>query len=179
MKKIIMILVVIFACINYSEGATRVVRTVKNIPQSNYSYDYQNNMFAQDLSYIEDYLFATNYRNDALLSRLNRIEKKLFNQTYPTMNTAQRMNNILANYKDDYNNKNYLADYYGTNKNPAQRILNRFVGQPTGFTPSIVTTPFDSYGYPAGISKGYTSNRGYGYRNVVPANMGAGIHILD
>ena len=56
--------------------------------------------------------------------------------------------------------------------------MNRFIGQPTGFTPSIIDTPFGGSFSPA-FSRGYTSNRGYGYNNSIPAMTRAGIRILD
>ena len=92
-----------------------------------------NSIYNNDLARIEDYLFGTTYRRETPASRLNRIERRLFNRNYANMNIAQRMNNILANYRqDDYYNRNYLADY--NRRTPAQRIMNRFIGQPTGFT---------------------------------------------
>lgn len=135
-------------------------------------------IYNNDLARIEDYLFGTTYRKETTAARLNRIEKRLFNRNYASMNIAQRMNNILANYRgDDYYNRNYLADYYNK-RTPAQRIMNRVIGQPTGFTPSIIDTPFGGSFSPT-FSRGYTSNRGYGYNNSIPAMSRAGIRILD
>jgi len=87
------------------------------------------------------------------------------------------MNHALENYRDDYYNRNYLSQYYNTST-PAARIRNRFIGQPTGFTPPIFNnmpsgTDFSS------INQSSSSNRGYGYNNYVPANTGMGIHILN
>ena len=136
-----------------------------------------NSIYNNDLARIEDYLFGTTYRRETPASRLNRIERRLFNRNYANMNIAQRMNNILANYRqDDYYNRNYLADY--NRRTPAQRIMNRFIGQPTGFTPSIIDTPFGGSFSPT-FSRGYTSNRGYGYNNTIPAMSRAGIRTLD
>lgn len=136
-----------------------------------------NSIYNNDLARVEDYLFGTTYRKESTASRLNRIERCLFNRNYANMNIAQRMNNILANYHgDEYYNRNYLADY--NRRTPAQRIMNRFIGQPTGFTPSIIDTPFGGSFSPA-FSRGYTSNRGYGYNNSIPAMTRAGIRILD
>jgi len=179
MKKIMVLGLLVFISIQSLTFAETKVITTRTPVRSN-NVAYANSAYNRDLSMVEDYLFGGSYADDTLASRLSRIERNLFGRVYSNMTNAQRMNNILANYRDDYNNKNYLADYYGTNRNPAQRILNRFLGQPTGLTPSIIGTPFDSYGsFPGGINKGYYSNRGYGYNNSVPASMGAGIHILD
>lgn len=178
MKNLLSGLLVLLLAGNIALAETKVITTRTTVPANNNMY--ANPAYNRDLCTVEGYLFGGDYRDDNLLSRLSRIERKLFGRVYSNMSNAQRMNNILANYRDDYNNKNYLADYYGYNRNPAQRILNRFMGQPTGFTPSIIGTPFDSYGsFPGGINRGYYSNRGYGYNNSVPASMGAGIHILD
>ncbi|MBQ8459131.1 hypothetical protein IJ541_03395 [bacterium] len=174
MKKYLLIVTVILSLnLNCAFAAPRLVQTTSTIPD----YSYRNSAYDRDLMQIEDYLFGNYYRNDSTASRLNRIEKKLFGRNYSTMTTAQRMNNILANYRNDYN-RNYLNDYYGA-RTPAQRILNRFIGQPTGFTPQIINSPFDYGGYGAGINRMNYTNRGYNYNNVLPASMGAGIHILD
>lgn len=139
-----------------------------------------NSIYNNDLARVEDYLFGTTFRKESPASRLNRIERRLFNRNYANMNIAQRMNNILANYRgEDYYNRNYLADY--NRRTPAQRIMNRFIGQPTGFTPSIIDTPLTPFGgsFSPAFSRGYTSNRGYGYNNSIPAMTRAGIRILD
>ncbi len=176
MKKILFMLgvfVLFVSCDTYAQ--TKVVKTYTDIPRGYDNYS----MYNSDLAAVEDYLFGGSYKNDTLSSRFNRIERKLFSKCYPNLNPAQRMNNILANYRDNDNNT-YLSDYYGSNRNPAQRILNRFLGQPTGFTPPIMNSPFDYGGFPAGINRGIYNNRGgYAYRNEMPASAGFGVHILD
>lgn len=158
----------------YVEAASyKVVKTTPAYNNSTY------NAYSNDLNHIESYLFNRTYRNENVNTRLNRIEKQLFNRSYSSMTTAQRMNNVLANYRDDYNNRNYLSNYYN-NPTPRSRINNRIFGQPTGFTPQIINTPFGDNPYMTpGFSRGYTNNRGYGYRNVIPATSRAGITILD
>jgi hypothetical protein len=136
-------------------------------------YSSTNEIYSNDLTRVEKYLFGTAFKNDTTPERLNRIETRLFNKTFKSLNYAQRMNNILANYKDDFNNKNYLSEYYSTST-PSQRIRNRFIGQPTGFTPPIVPYPAYSPQY----NRGYTSTRGYGYP-ITPAITRAGVRILD
>ncbi len=156
-----------------ANAATRTIRQVYNVPNQNYNYS-NINPYSNDLSKIEDYLFGRTYRGETPEARLNRIEKNLFNRTYPSLNIAQRMNNALENYRDDYYNRNYLTQYANT---PTSRIRNRFVGQPTGFTPPIMNLPFGpSF---SGINQSFSSNRGYGYNNYIPANTGMGIHILN
>ena len=172
--KILCILTVLFCLSTQAYCATRTVSTITNLPQSSV---YANSAYNRDLLRIEDYLFGDNYSKETLNSRLCRIEREFYGRCYPSMSYAQRMNNIISAYQND--NNSTMAQYYGTNRNPAQRILNRFIGQPTGFTPSIVSTPFDAYGYPSGINRSNFSNRGYRYNNFMPSTTGAGIHILD
>ncbi|MCM1338237.1 MAG: hypothetical protein NC191_01025, partial [Muribaculaceae bacterium] len=160
--------------------ATRTYSTIYNVPtgRSNYNYNYKNiNPYTKDLARIEDYLFGKTYMGESAETRLNRIEKELFNKTYPSLNIAQRMNRALENYRDDYYNRNYLSQYYSNSLSPTARIRNRFTGQPTGFTPPIYTSPFGS-GF-SGINQSFSSNRGYGYNNYIPANTGMGVHILN
>lgn len=181
MRKILaigMVLLGISLCaINTANAGVTTVKEYINKPATN-NYNNYNNIYNRDLNRIENYLFGTTYSRENTTARLNRIEKRLFNQNYSSMNLAQRMNNVLSNYRGDDYNRNYLADYYN-NTTPAQRIINRFTGQPTGFTPQIMNTPFGSGGYRPGYSTGYYGNRGYGYHNSIPAMTGAGIHILD
>ena len=175
MKKIILCIICTFCLQSLSLAEKRTVTTYQNIPSPSYS---QNSIYNRDLANIENTLFGEIYQNESFISRLNRIEMRLFNRTYSSSNYATRMNNILANYKEDYYyNRNYLPT--NKNKTTAQKIIDRFIGYPTGYTPQIVNTPFNDYGYPVGINRGYSSNRGYRYNNYLPPTTGAGIHILD
>jgi len=179
MKKFLAISVIIAAMcsILQSEVSAETIRRIYNVPSNNYNYNSNINPYTNDLAQIEDYLYGKTYIKEAPENRLNRIEKSLFNRTYPSLNIAQRMNHALENYRDDYYNRNYLTQYYN-NSTPAARLRNRFIGQPTGFTPSIINTPFGTSSFP-GINQSYYGNRGWGYNNYIPANMGAGIRILN
>lgn len=173
MRKIIALtlLLSVFICIEACES--RTVKRVYSVPNDTYSSPY-----CEDLDLIENYLYGKTYYKEAPGLRLNRIEESLFNRTYPTMNIAQRMNRALENYRDDYYNRNYLTQF----ANPqsfGRRIRNQFIGQPTGFTPPIINTPFASNGIMPGINYAGSHNRSYRYGNHIPANMGAGITILD
>ena len=171
------ILVMLNAITQVANAATRTISQVYNVPtENNYNYNYRNiNPYSNDLSKIEDYLFGKTYRSESPENRLNRIEKNLFNRTYSSLTLAQRMNNALESYRDDYYNRNYLTQY--ANNTPSSRIRNRFVGQPTGLTPPIMNLPFGpSF---SGINQSFSSNRGYGYNNYIPANTGMGVHILN
>ena len=145
--------------------------------------NYNNgNPYHADLVRIERHLFNRAYLNDNNETRLNRIEKKLFNQTYSNMSIAQRMNNALANYRgEDYSSNNYYAQnnaYYPQNT-MRNRLINTFVGQPTGFTPSITNSSYINRFGPS-YNRGYYGTNGWGYHNSYhPTMTGAGIHILD
>lgn len=174
MNKIFLVILALLLTVPVCQAQKRTIRTYNQIPNTDYS---GYNTYSNDLIDVEEYLFGRNFRTDSLNYRLNRIENRLFNQNYSSMAPVDRVNNILLNYQDRYYN-NYLSN----SRNPdtlAQKILNRFIGQPTGFTPPIMNTPYNGYGYPVGINRYNTSNRGYNYSNTVPANVGAGIRILD
>lgn len=178
MKNLLAISLILFmlsAVTQCANAAKRTISQVYNVPSNNYNYS-NINPYTNDLSKIEDYLFGRTYRSESPENRLNRIEKNLFNRTYSSLNIAQRMNHALENYRDDYYNRNYLTQY-ANNSTPSARIRNRFVGQPTGFTPPIMNMPFGpSF---SGFNQSFSSNRGYGYNNYIPANTGMGVHILN
>lgn len=151
----------------------KLVRTINNLYNNSSIYD-------NDLSAVEEYMFGGNFRNETVQSRLDRIESNLFSQTYPALTLAQRMNNVLANYRKNNLNRNYLSDYYGRNVTPAQRVRNYFFGQPTGFTPPVMNMPFNDYGRPYGMNKSFYNSKGHSYySNETPAGASLGVHILD
>ena len=178
---VFLLLSAILSGINFSVEAYTVT-TVKNVPR-NYNYNYNNeNIYSNDLSRIEQYLFSKRYSNESNSSRLNRIEKELFNQTYSNMNISQRMNNVLANYRDDdYSRQgyyNYGNSAYNTSNGIKNRLINTFVGQPTGFSPEITNSPYINRFGPS-YNRGYYGTNGWGYHNSYnPTFGGAGIHIL-
>lgn len=184
MNKILAIGLVLFSICVCSES----VQAVTFVRNSNYpAAGNTTSAYSNDLRFIEQYLFDTTFPKESTKSRLSRIERHIFNRTYSTMGTAQRMNNVLANYRRydnynnyGYNNRNYVSNSYYNNRRPINRIINSIVGQPTGFTPPIMNnTPFGTGINPA-YSRGFVNNRGgYGYRNVYPTTTGAGITILD
>lgn len=167
------------------EGKAYTVTHVRNVPNSNYrNYGNYNNAnpYHADLVRIERHLFNRAYLNDNNETRLNRIEKKLFNQTYSNMSIAQRMNNALANFRgEDYSSNNYYAQnnsYYPQNT-IRNRLINTFVGQPTGYTPSITNSSYLNRFGPS-FNRGYYGTNGWGYHNSYhPTMTRAGIHILD
>lgn len=174
MKNVVILVLAISLYIVYSQSCySKTVKRVYTVPNSSYSSPY-----CDDLDMIEEYLFGKTYYKEAPGLRLNRIEESLFNKTYPSLNIAQRMNRALENYRDDYYNRNYLTQFANT-AGIGTRIRNRFIGQPTGFSPSVINTPFSSGNFMPGINYAGSHNRSYRYGNFVPANMGAGVTILD
>lgn len=158
-------------------SSAKTVSVIKNVQQP--YYNNYNMAYSSDLNTVERFLFRRVYSNDNINTRLNRIEKYLFNKTFSSMNTANRMNNIMANYQDDATyTRNYLSNYYDTST-PIGRIKNRLIGQPTGFSPQIINTPFGSNYYSPAFARSNISNRGYRYNYGMPMNTGVGVHILD
>jgi hypothetical protein len=177
MKKILLLFVCVFLLLQGAASAkSKLIRTLANV---NDMYGY-NTMYGDDLAEVEEYIFGASFERDTILARLNRIERNLFSQCYPTLSLSQRMNNILANYRKNNDPRNYLSDYYGRNNSPVQRFKNYYFGQPTGFTPPVMNMPFNDYGRPYGINRGFYNNRGsYSYQNEYPTGAGFGVHILD
>jgi len=172
----------LLTCFGQAEAYT--IRQIKNVPYSdNYYNKYPaNNPYNADLTRIERSLFNRTYINDTPSARLSRIEKQLFNQSYTSMNIGQRMNNVLANYRSNYQGNYYTSNsnngYYSPNTIKS-RLLNSFVGQPTGYTPAITNSPYLNRFGPS-YSRGYYGTNGWGYHNNYhPTMTGAGIHILD
>ena len=97
------------------------------------------------------------------------------------MNISQRMNNILANYRgEDYPQRYYNNSAYNTSSSNRikNRLINTFVGQPTGFSPEITNSPYINRFGPS-YNRGYYGTNGWGYHNSYnPTFGGAGIHIL-
>ena len=183
MKKLLVLGFLIYAIFStLCEVKAYTIKQVTNVPNSNYNY-YNDNIYDNDLSRIEKYLFRRTYRQENNNSRLNRIEQELFNQNYHSMPISQRMNHVLANYRgNDYDNGYYSSasqnSYYPqtTIKN---RLTNNLIGQPTGMTPSILNSPYINKFGPS-YNRGFYGTNGWGYQNVYrPTMTGAGVHILD
>lgn len=180
MKKYLLTLSLI-ACILAMNcaGFAYTVTQYKNVPTRN--YDNVNNIYNNDLSHVERYLFNRTFTKENNISRINRIENELFNKTYGSMSFSNRMNNVLANYQNQYNRGYYNANntgYYTTNSTLKNRIINNLVGQPTGYTPPL------RYPYMNGFNRSYNGSyygtNGWGYHNSYrPTYGGMGVHILD
>lgn len=161
--------------INYVNGST---------PYKNYQ---NSNPYSEDLTMVESYLFGYTYRNESNDNRLLRIEKRLFNRTFTSMAVTQRMNNILTNYRNDYKNycntvpnrPYYTSNNYYNGTNLRNRLINTFVGQPTGYTPQILNSDYIK-NYGPSYTRGFYGTNGWGYNNTYqPTMTGAGVTILD
>lgn len=163
---------------NIQEAKAYTIKQVTNVPNQNYNYSNEN-IYDEDLTRIEKYLFRRTYRQENNISRLNRIEQELFNKNYLSMPISQRMNNILANYRgDDYDN-GYFSQNQSTKTSSQNRFRNNIIGQPTGMTPSILNSQYINKFGPS-YNRGFYGNNGWGYHNVYrPTMTGVGVHILD
>ena len=147
---------------------------------NSFTFDSEN-PYNQDLTRVEQSLFNKTFQNENNAERLNRIEFQIFKKNFPTLNISQRMNNVLANYRGDYMGSSYFAgnENYAT-PSLKNRIINRFVGQPTGFTPALSNSNFMNTTFGPSYNRGYYGSNGWGYHNSFnPTMTGAGIHILD
>lgn len=147
---------------------------------NSFTFDSEN-PYNQDLSRVEQFLFNKTFQNENNAERLNRIEFQVFKKNFPTLNISQRMNNVLANYRGDYMGSGYFAGNENyTTPSFKNRIINRFVGQPTGFTPALSNSNFMNTTFGPSYNRGYYGSNGWGYHNSFnPTMTGAGIHILD
>lgn len=140
------------------------------------------NPYNQDLTRVEQFLFNQTYQDENNAERLNRIEYQVFKKNFPTLNISQRMNNVLANYRGDYMGSGYFTSNTGNYTSPSfrNRIINRFIGQPTGFTPALSNSNFMNSAFGPSYNRSYYGSNGWGYHNSYnPTMTGAGIHILD
>ncbi len=131
----------------------------------------QDNVFNDDINMVERGIFGRIYATDNTKTRLNRIERRMFNRVYPSMTISQRMNNILTNYENG-------VGYCG-NMSIKDRLINTFIGQPTGYTPQIYPSPYINTFGPSYMQGTYGDN-GWRYHNMVrPVMTRTGIHILQ
>lgn len=173
-------LICLLICSIYAGFQSVEAYTFKQVQNSNYDY-YNNNIYDNDLTRVEKYLFRQTFKQENNFSRLNRIERELFNQNYPSITISQRMNNVLANYREnDYYNGSYSSsNSYYPRTSIKNKIMNNLIGQPTGMTPSILSSPYINRFGPS-YNRGYYGTNGWGYHNSYqPTMTGAGIHILD
>ena len=65
------------------------------------SYKYSDKAQSSDISRVEKYIYGKSFEHQEMDLRLNRLEKSVFKQTYPTLNTEDRIENILINYNKE------------------------------------------------------------------------------
>lgn len=182
MNKILLLGLVVLSIMTFVEKAQAdIVKYPDGREVLIQSFTSDENPYDADLTRIENCIFGKTYRKENNALRLNRIEQKLFSKSYPTMDISKRMNNVIANYQrccdraltsTNYNN------FYNPNSLKS-RMYNNFIGRPTGFTPSIIGSPFLNGSGPA-YTNSYSGTRGWGYQNTYnPTMTGAGIHILN
>lgn len=168
--------------------ATRYVTQTYTTP--NY-YNYNPSIYNQyqsgdmnlsKLNVMEKTLYGRTYDDQNTNARLNRLEQSVFNRTYPTAPFAQRMDNLMMNYNNNYPNM-YSKNTTRTGKlgNLINGLSNMFYGTPTGFTPMVnsyntLNTYPNSSDY--GRQYGYYGRDGWRVNNE-NVGGGVGIKILD
>lgn len=180
----------------------RVTQPSNNIQQVS---RYQNASGMRELSRMEKQIFGRNFSNETQNERVSRLEREMFgmnqsgdiNTRFDNLRAGYRgyNNTQCPQYKSYYNQPHYNNQYPYYNNQPIIRTgggvkgmlnsLGNFMigGTPTGFSPQINPSYADWYNNDpytgsSGYSKGFTSNRGYGYYN---QNTGGstGVTILD
>ena len=154
--------------------ANYVPSEINNVNVSQYSDVYSN-----DLSHIEKFLFGKTYDKNPTLIRIARIETKLYGRSSAMAAIADRMNNIIR----DYNRDKYFAKeecpYCSPKKGILQRIKDNFIGYPVGYTPQIEPSPYiNTYG-PSYMQGFYGSNGWRDHNAYTPSYAASQLHILD
>ncbi|MBR1424421.1 hypothetical protein IJ579_02535 [bacterium] len=165
--RIFLILFVLLFSLNSVEAGITYYNNNNSV--SNTKTTQSNDAYKEDLNMVEKGIFGRIYPTDNVKTRITRIERRMFNRVYPSMSISQRMNNIVENYENGTAYNNSLKN----------RLINTFIGQPTGYTPPVYPSPYiNTYG--PSYMQGTYGNNGWGYHNIVrPVMTGAGIHILD
>ena len=60
--------------------------------------DVKKDLADPRLSLVEKNVYGKSFEHQPVNLRLNRLEKEMFNRTFPTMDKAERINNIFVNY---------------------------------------------------------------------------------
>lgn len=171
MYKFIIVLFLFVSGLSANCDVIRYYNTNSNTKNISTNSSEQENVYNDDLNMVERGIFGRIYATDNTKMRMSRIERRMFNRIYPSMSLSQRMNNILVNYESG-------TGYCG-NTSLKDRLINTFIGQPTGFTPQIYPSQYmNTYG-PSFMNHAYGTN-GWRYQNITrPVMTGAGVHILQ
>ncbi len=146
---ILPVLALILSC-NYCFSKTIITQRPVYSP---YSQSYYPNFF-NDINDLEKYTFDKVYSRDNNLSRLQRLE----NQAFGAIQTGD----IVQRY-DNVRNAILSRPKVNTNNSFGRNLRNYFVGQMTGYTPSLgSSSPYSNY-------SPYPPNRYYS--NVYPPSF--------
>ena len=169
---------------------------------------FENKAGMRELSRMEKNLFGRSFKNDSQAERVSRLEREMFgmNQTGDINRRFDNLRAGYRGYRNNihqcpptvytrtvpyttYNNPQYGYStpiiQSGGGLRGALNSLGNFMlgGTPTGMTPPVNPVFDDWYqddftDSSSGYSRGFTSNRGYGYHNTRTGGS-TGVTILD
>ncbi len=159
---------------NLQSFANYITNENNHVNVSQYSDLYSN-----DLSHIEKFLFGKTYDKNPTLIRIARIETKLYGKSAAVASISDRMNNIIRDYNSDKYFANDEYPYCSPKKGILQRIKDNFIGYPIGYTPQIEPSPYiNTYG-PSYMQGFYGSNGWRDHNAYTPSYAATKLHILD
>ena len=136
-------------------------------------YNTKYNLRSNELSALEEYAFNNNFSYEDNLKRLNRLEMQTFGSIQQ------------GDFDTRYENvRSALLSRPKTRQNYSlwKELANYFVGQTTGYTPSIINSlpnsSFSTYGNSQAIEYASPYHRGYRVNNS-QSGSGSRITILD
>lgn len=191
----------VFAAGNHYRVTNRPYSGIRQVSK------FENKAGMRELSRMERNMFGRSFKNDSQAERVSRLEREMFGMNQPG-DVNRRFDNLRAGYRGYRNNirqcppQMYTTSHPYTNYNPqygyqtpiirsgggfrgALNSLGNFMlgGTPTGMTPPVnpvfddwFESDFDDTS--SGYSRGFTSNRGYGYHNTRTGGS-TGVTILD
>lgn len=164
----------------YSLNLYNLQSVAKNVNNSNIiKISQYSDIYSNDLSHIEKFLFGRTYAKESVIIRLARIEGKLYRKNLAAMSIADRMNNILRDYQS-YGGAAISQDTYcSPKKGIMQKIKDTFIGYPIGYTPQIEPSPYiNTYG--PSYMQGFYGSNGWRNHNIYePSYAATRLHIAD
>lgn len=191
----------VFAAGNHYRVTNRPYNGVRQVSK------YENKAGMRELSRMEKNMFGRSFQNDSQAERVSRLEREMFGMNQ-SGDLNRRFDNLRAGYRGYRNSVSqcppqmYTQTYPYSHYNPqygyqtpiirsgggirgALNSLGNFMlgGTPTGLSPQINPAYADWYDEDfddasSGYSRGFTSNRGYGYHNTRTGGS-TGVTILD
>lgn len=129
-------------------------------PRQHFRHSY---LSSSDLNALEKYALNRTYRKENDLRRLERLENLAFG--------ASQGGDIYSRYRN-VEDAILSRPHYGTKKSVLNNIANYFMGQATGFTPSLTSYPnynnlggFTANPYAISPNPGYSNNNIEQYSN--------------